>query len=283
MPSKGRPRQIVLRKFDITTIPDDSVVIFVGKRATGKSFLVRDLMFHKQHIPIGTVISATEGANEFYQKIVPKKFIRYEYDETVSERVVNRQKKAVKLAKRNPERDPRAFYLLDDCMFDSKWTRSKMIRSLFMNGRHFRILFLITMQFALGIPPVLRSNVDYIFILRDSLIQNRKRLFESYAGMFGKFETFCTFMDKCTENYHCLVIHNNAKSNKLEDQVFWYKAVQHKDFRMGHPCFWDEQDASTVDDDSYDTDDDDDFRDHGTLQVLQGDYNGSNARRFKRI
>ena len=35
---------------------------------------------------------------------------------------------------------------------------------------------------------------------------------------------FFQVMDQCTENYECLVINNNAKSNKLEDQVFWYKA-----------------------------------------------------------
>lgn len=279
MPQGQKKRKLVLKKFDITSIPDDSVVVFIGKRETGKSFLVRDLLYHKQHLPIGTVVSATEGANEFYQQIVPKNFIRYEYDEAVSERVVARQKQAVKLAKRNPSRDPRAFYLLDDCMFDNKWTRSKMIRAMFMNGRHFRIMFLITMQYALGIPPVLRSNIDYIFILRDSLIQNRRRLFESYAGMFGKFELFCKVMDQCTENYHCLVVHNNAKSNKLEDQVFWYKASPHGAFRIGHACFWAEQDANGGKDD-FDTDDDDDFRDEGTIRVFRGDYNGENARRF---
>ena len=40
------------------------------------------------------------------------------------------------------------------------------------------------------------------------------------------------------ENYECLVIHNNAKSNKLQDQVFWYKASPHDDFQIGHPEFW---------------------------------------------
>ena len=38
------------------------------------------------------------------------------------------------------------------------------------------------------------------------------------------FEMFCQVMDQCTENFECLVVNNNAKSNKLEDQVFWYKA-----------------------------------------------------------
>jgi len=39
-------------------------------------------------------------------------------------------------------------------------------------------------------------------------------------------------MDACTENYECLVIHNNSKSNNIEDMVFYYKAEDHGDFKM---------------------------------------------------
>jgi hypothetical protein len=46
-------------------------------------------------------------------------------------------------------------------------------------------------------------------------------------------------MDQTTENYECLVINNNAKSNKLTDQVFWYKAEQRPDFKLGSKEFWD--------------------------------------------
>jgi len=49
---------------------------------------------------------------------------------------------------------------------------------------------------------------------------------------------FCQIMDQCTENYECLVINNNAKSNKLTDQVFWYKAEPHDDFKIGASSFW---------------------------------------------
>ena len=56
--------------------------------------------------------------------------------------------------------------------------------------------------------------------------------------MFPTFEIFCQVMDQCTENFECLVINNNAKSNKLEDQVFWYKAMSHPDFQMGARVFW---------------------------------------------
>ena len=69
-----------------------------------------------------------------------------------------------------------------------------------MNGRHYFMLFVITMQFALGIPPNLRINIDYVFILRENYISNRKRLYEHYAGMFPTFEMFAQVMDQCTED-----------------------------------------------------------------------------------
>ena len=69
-------------------------------------------------------------------------------------------------------------------------------------------------------------------------MSNRKRLYEHYAGMFPNFEMFCQVMDQCTENYECLVINNNSKSNKLSDQVFWYKAEPRPDFKIGADSYW---------------------------------------------
>ena len=84
----------------------------------------------------------------------------------------------------------------------------------------------------------LRTNIDYVFILREPYIANRKRIWENYAGMFPTFESFCQVMDQCTENFECLVINNNAKSNKLTDQIFWYKAENHPPFKLGSKEFW---------------------------------------------
>jgi hypothetical protein len=136
--------------------------------------------------------------------------------------------------------DPRTFVILDDCLYDSSWTKDKLMRLLFMNGRHWKILLIITMQYPLGIPPNLRTNIDYVFILREPYIANRKRIYENYAGMFPTFESFCQVMDQCTENFECLVIDNNVKSNKLSEQIFWYKAnvdIRH-DFKLGSKEFW---------------------------------------------
>ena len=239
-----------LKKFDMRSIsfkPDENkgpVIVLIGRRDTGKSYLVRDVLYYHQDIPIGTVISGTEAGNGFYSKHVPRLFIHDEYNTAIIENILKRQKTVLKQVKRELEAyrrsklDPRAFVILDDCLYDASWTKDKMMRLLFMNGRHWKIMLVITMQYPLGIPPNLRTNIDYVFILREPYIANRKRIWENYAGMFPTFESFCQVMDQCTENYECLVINNNSKSNKLHDQIFWYKAEPHGDFKLGSKDFW---------------------------------------------
>ncbi len=250
-----------LKKFDMKSIsfkPNESkgpVVVLIGKRDTGKSFLVRDLLYYHQDIPIGTVISGTEEGNGFYGKLVPKLFIHNEYNTAIIENILKRQRDVLKQIKKEMEQfkrttiDPRAFVILDDCLFDNTWAKDKMMRLLFMNGRHWKIMLVITMQFPLGIPPLLRTNIDYVFILRENIIGNRKRIYEHYAGMFPTFEAFCQVMDQSTENYECLVVNNNSKSNKLQEQVFWYKAEPHGDFRLGSKQFWELSKQINDDDD----------------------------------
>jgi hypothetical protein len=239
-----------LAKFEMKAIsfrPDENkgpVIVLIGRRDTGKSFLVQDLMFHHQDIPIGTVISGTEAGNGFFAAHVPKLFIHDAYNTAIIENILKRQKAVLKQVKKEQDMykkssiDPRTFVVLDDCLYDNKWTKDVMMRLLFMNGRHWKVMLVITMQYPLGIPPNLRTNIDYVFILREPYIANRKRIYDNYAGMFPTFESFCQVMDQCTENYECLVINNNAKSNKLQDQIFWYKAQQHGPFKLGSKEFW---------------------------------------------
>ena len=239
-----------MKRFNMRSItfkPDENkgpVIVMIGRRDTGKSFLVRDLLFYHQDIPVGTVMSGTEAGNGFYAAHVPKLFIHEEYNTVLIENILRRQKTVLKQVNKEIELhkktkiDPRCFVILDDCLYDQSWTRDKMMRLLFMNGRHWKVMLIITMQYPLGIPPNLRTNIDYVFILREPYLTNRKRIWENYASMFPTLESFCSVMDQTTENYECLVINNNAKSNKLNDQIFWYKAENHPPFRLGANEFW---------------------------------------------
>jgi len=241
----SRMTSLNLKKFDMSSIPKGSIVVMIGKRNTGKSFLVRDFLYYKRDLPIGTVISASENSNNFYSEIIPKIFIHDEYSPEIIANLVKRQELVTKKMKQQiamygkSNIDPHGFLVLDDMMFSAnEWLKDSNIKKIFMNGRHFNITFLLTMQYALGLSTAMRSQCDFVVLCRENYVSNRKRLYEHYAGMFPTFEIFCQVMNQCTENYEVLVINNQVKSNKLEDMVFWYKADSHPSFKLGAPEFW---------------------------------------------
>jgi hypothetical protein len=225
-----------LKKFDPASIGDNRTCIFIGKRGTGKTTLVTDILWYKKHLPVGIVMSGTEEGNGHYGNFVPDSFVYSDFDKTVIEKVVQRQRRLA--TAKDGKTDPRVFLLLDDVMYDKKICREKVIRQLFMNGRHWEILLFCTFQYVMDLPPDLRANVDYLFVLRDNVIQGREKLWKTFFGIIPDFQLFCTIMDKCTENYECLVLDNTKQSNKLEDCVYWYKAVMRPPFKCGVKDFW---------------------------------------------
>jgi hypothetical protein len=174
----------------------------LGKKDTGKSFLVRDILANTQAcFPIGTVISGTEVANEFFQNMVPSKLIHDKYRPEIVMNAIKRQL-AVKQARNNAKRnsggnssmDPRAFLILDDCLYDKSWINEESTRYIFMNGRHIDMVTMITMQYPLGVSPNLRTNIDFIFILH--LLPNILYLFlqDLSQGLLFLFIHFFTIV-----------------------------------------------------------------------------------------
>lgn len=213
---------------------------------THNSYLVRDIFYHHKEIPIGLIFSGTEEANPFFGNFIPDSFIHSEYDPDLVETMLTKQSQKVKKARLNGHADTdgltpsnRAFIVLDDMLHDAAaWKKEKTIQSIFFNGRHYNLFFILTMQYPLGIPPALRSNIDYVFIFNEPSIKNRKKIYDDYAGMIPSFDHFCNILDSCTQNHECLVIKTSGNSNDLREQIFWYKAEKKEDFRVGHPKIW---------------------------------------------
>jgi hypothetical protein len=216
-------------KFDMSKIDDTSIITMIAKRGSGKSILIKDLLQHKTNIPTIVIISPTEKDNRCYGEIAPDTFIYDKYDRKIIARIFDRQeylrKKNMKRKKENKKPINRGIIIvMDDCMFDNKWVNDVLIRSIFMNGRHSKIMYILAMQFPLGITPTLRTNIDYVFLLHDNSHNNKKRLYEHYAGIFPNYKIFNKIFEELTINYKCMVIDNKIKSNRLEDVIHWYKA-----------------------------------------------------------
>ena len=234
---------IQIKKFDPKKMDPCRVCVFIAKKNCGKSTLIKDIMYHQRKIPMGVVMSGTEESNEHYKEFVPDTFIYGEYRQDVIQKIMDNQSKTIKkMSKEQREdfKDPTnsVYVIMDDCMFDNRWTRQATMRELFMNGRHKRIFFMLAMQYCMDLPPALRSNIDYLFVLKENIIQNRQKIYKNFFGIFPTFEAFDQVLTSCTENYECLVLDNSSTSSKIEDVVFWYKAKPGRTFKVGSSAVW---------------------------------------------
>ena len=231
--------RIPIKKFDISTIENYCTIAIIAKRASGKSFLTRELLFKKRKVGCMVAISRTEKLNRFYSNFIPDIYIYSEYNSNILNNIFKRQsllnennKQNSKLGKRI--KDDSLMLIMDDCMSSKgTWINDPNILELFFNGRHHHLSFILTMQYSVGIPPEMRSNFDYIFLLAEDIISNRKRLYEHYAGMFPTFDIFQQVFSSITENYGILVINNRIHSRNITDKIFWYKAKEVPEFKTG--------------------------------------------------
>jgi len=209
-----------------------SKTVVIGKAGTGKSTIITSLLYSKKHIfPTGIVMSGSESSNHYYSQFFPELFVYNEYDEDVIKSFVKRQK----IAKEHL-RNPWSVLLIDDCADDPKIFKKPLQQNLFKVGRHYKLWYILSLQYAVDIPPAIRVNVDNVFILREPSVKIRKVIWENYASIIPDFSTFCKIMDGLSDNYTAMVINNQTASNRIEDCVFYYKSPHpntFKKFRFG--------------------------------------------------
>lgn len=202
-----------IQKLDLSQIHDRSTILIIGKRNTGKTFLIKDLLHNYKDIPEGTVISTSE-----YTGIVPETHIHHEYKPQVIKDVIRVQKHRIE-----SEYDPRAFLVIDNSFYSNEFMKDKNIHMLFTNGMCYKLLIIISIAYPLDIPCKLMCDTDWAFIFRDNNLQSRKRIYELFQPFLKTttFDAFCAIMDGCTQCFDCLALHLQVRN---EDNLFWYKA-----------------------------------------------------------
>tara|TARA_B100000035_G_C20517496_1_gene343888 strand:- start:75 stop:479 length:405 start_codon:yes stop_codon:yes gene_type:complete len=91
----------------------------------------------------------------------------------------------------------------------------------------------------MDLPPDLRANIDFVFVLRENIVQNQEKIYKNFFGIFPHVDTFKEVMNSCTEGFDCLVLDNTSRSNKISDCVFWYRAKPDRKFKIGSKQLWD--------------------------------------------
>lgn len=206
-----------------------SKITIIGKPGTGKSTLIKQLLYSKRDlIPVGVVFSGSEESNNFYSKIFPQLFIYSKYEKNVIESLKERQKLAKQFC-----HDSWAVLIMDDCMDDTKIFSDVIMVDLFKNSRHWNLLSIFANQYVLDFKPALRSSIDGVFIFREPILINREKIYKNFASIIPSYRQFSELMDKYTNDYSCLYIDNQGQTNDWTKCVFQYKADLVPDFEFG--------------------------------------------------
>jgi hypothetical protein len=246
-----KPIEIELSKFNMRWIGNNKILVLIGARTRGKSTILLDYLSYNTDIPFVTCISPTDCFNNTFSPHIPARFIFSKYSPELLKGFLMRQsnlknaKEQAKLGygdRRYRDVDCRGILIMDDCLADSKgpdgWKNDDSIRWIFMNGRHVESTLVLTMQYQVGIPPELRINIDWIFLCRETKKIEKEKLWKYYAGAFPSFDMFNQIFNRCTKDKRCMVIDGLSESEKIEDQIFWYKADIHGPFRLCYDEFW---------------------------------------------
>lgn len=202
---------------------------------THNTTAIKRLLFEKKHIfPVGFVMSGTEDSNSAFEKIFPPLFIYNKFSNETMTQFIRRQKLALRYLK-----VPWGLGLGDDVTDDPKLLKNPTMKGLYKNGRHWKLWWILSLQYAIDLDTSIRPGVDVAFIGRESNLNIRKKIYENYASVIPTFNLFCELMDKYTENHGWLVVLNNVQSNKVEDCVFyWNPEPAPEDFKMFSQEVW---------------------------------------------
>ena len=226
---------IRVKRFDASTIKESRIIFIIGKRHTGKSVLMKDLLYHMPRPDYVLAMAPTEDSLKTFREFLPETCIFDHFSQEKLERTVTLQRELVNRGKKRT-----VLILLDDCLYQKGVLKSNAMRSIFFNGRHDHISLMCAAQYMMEVDVSLRTNIDYLFTMRENILTNRQKLFKYYFGQFAKFDEFDKVMTACTQDYRSLVLDGTISTTaNPTDCVMWYRANYNvPPFRLCKPVYW---------------------------------------------
>jgi hypothetical protein len=113
--------------------------------------------------------------------------------------------------------------VIDDCIDTTEFWDNKTIEEILMNGRHYKIPYIISMETPTNIPHEFIINFDHIFLMDDESEYNRKRLFNNYGSFFPSRFAFEKIFMECTKDNRAMIICNKNEFEGLNKMVYWFE------------------------------------------------------------
>ena len=169
---------------------NQSNVLIIAPRGTGKSFLIKAIMyeFYKKNANRCTIWSPGSKSNNEYTNITSKDNIYYEENEKISDVLCDALE------------DPHLL-IIDDCVYSPDQPLIKELGNIgnpqlsIIMSIHYPIKQLIQDEFIF----------EYVFIGNDVCHSNKQIIWRKYFP-HSTFEVFNEVFEECTENYSFMVV-----------------------------------------------------------------------------
>lgn len=137
--------------------------------------------------------------------------------------------------------NPNIFIVMDDCI-SQDLHHAEQLKEIFFNGRHLKMLLLISLQFAKGIPPGFRENCDMAFIFRMHSQAQIEAITENFLGHLDKKTArnvmeSVVWKDEETDERQFLVVDCSGNS-PIDEMLYAGQAMDPGDFKLGCKEYW---------------------------------------------
>ena len=187
-----------------TSLRPGSTCVIIGHQNAGKTTLAYNFL---QHVSGDSGLVVSHERMPLYPRL--RNRVRHWAEEFRPELL------GAFLAEHRPTGvDSPSFALLDCCIYDSIVTRNPAFRALFEQSRSRQITALVTMLYAIGLPPAIRASTDWALFFRECIPSNVRRIYDMwFSGATAySLEQIQTLL-KELPFYTCLVL--NTQTGQL--------------------------------------------------------------------
>ena len=207
-------------------------ILLVGKRFSGKSYTGVSVA-SKFDVPRWAAWCGTKDTEDFWaEKFESNATVKGPDEEgkTYLLKIIRYQQRKVRLYKKVLKQPfPKQFtigLIFDDVTSKRQFRKGEILEDLFSNGRHYNAVILISAQYLKQLPPAVRLNTDYMFMMHNTK-RTIKVLYEDYVEEPDEFTMFLDLIryvtgqkdDQGKDMYNALVYDNVKKTSKL-DEIF---------------------------------------------------------------
>lgn len=251
-------KEVILKQFFWDLIKPDCTVAIEGKRRSGKTSLMRNMLKAKRRCFPQVYIFTGTKISEEYKGLVPDRYIfdnfetfkpddpKYPGGMDVFLAIWYRQLQRVRRLRQRGRNDENidVLVVIEDLVANEQSKRGfhdiPLLNRIAFNGRHAHMSIWIASQNIKAIPPAIKENTDMIAILTATSRRTKESVRESFVDSLHNDQEFDEVFQPLKEVPWSVVFvdRRDARREPLECLYFGVPELIKKDFVMGDKQFW---------------------------------------------